>query len=161
MTDESIQKPYEHTPDEVEETSDAARRYIIEGDSFDEPYDLRGLCVYGVISVVRKIDEEILDGQLVLSPSQENRLAEVDHTIDRAVEKQMQYYPFGHNDKYRTEMDGRDYAQLANKKTHGTFVPVTSLSDTKSMRRVATSSLNTSGERSGHVTVLRPEPNPE
>lgn len=145
------QEPYLETPEEVLEIYESARRYILEGDSFDEPYDLRGLGVYGVIRTLREVYEETVDGTLSLSESQEGRYSEVEVTVDRAVAKDKQFYPFGKRDD-KTELDGHDFAQLSDRKTHSAVAPLSSL-DRRNYRKSQTGGINGSGEKSSPVTI--------
>ena len=145
---------YRETDEEVQDVFKATKRYIFEGDEIDEPYDLRGLGVYAVISALRSIDEEIDSGQLTLTDEQLYRLHMSEYRVDLAVngllidsplieDKKsvkgggMQFFPFGHNtDRFRLP-NTKDMDQLRAR--HSPDLPRPHLNAHKSNLRVATS----------------------
>ena len=115
MSDRDIERMnYLESDAEVAEAAASAIAYIFEGESINAPYDLRGLCVFGVIGALRENDEAFAG----LDDNQKQRLIQVETVVDKAVEARMHYYPFGHNaDKIEIEYGksgDRDDRQRAN-----------------------------------------------
>lgn len=91
---------YLETDEEVAETARATISYIIEGQQIAVISDLRGLCVYGVVGVLREHDALLYgtDTEAArLDEEQRQRLQEVENEVEKAVNANMQFFPFGHN----------------------------------------------------------------
>lgn len=105
------QPTYHETDEEVVEAAEAAIRYIHEGNTFDAPYDLRGLTVFGIIGALRVHDEQLHGAESTLSDKARQRLTEVEETVQTAVDKNMHYYPFG-DSHTKTQLDSIDKSRL-------------------------------------------------
>ena len=90
---------YRETDHDVAAVAEAALGYIMVGDEVDRPYDLRGLGVYGVIGMLREHDDVLHGDDAALDADQQGRLEQIESDIERAVGEDMQYFPFGHNNR--------------------------------------------------------------
>lgn len=103
---------YHETPEEVAEAAEATIRYINEGDTMDQPFDLRGLTVFGIIEALRNHDEALHGENATLTLEQRARLEEVEDTVQLAVDNNMHYYPFGESQN-KHNIDGAVYSHIA------------------------------------------------
>lgn len=125
---------YHETQEEVEETAAAAIRYIYEGETMDQPYDLRGLCVFGVIGALRLNDDALHGDDSKLTHDQRLRLVEVEDTVQTAVDSNMHYFPFGDNEN-KSRLDGSDLARLTGTKHFTGKVRIKGRSESRYARR--------------------------
>lgn len=87
---------YKETAHDVVAVAEAALGYILIGDGVDRPYNLRGLGVYGVISMLREHDDILHGDESALDEDQRGRLDQIESDVDHAVKDDMHFYPFGH-----------------------------------------------------------------
>jgi hypothetical protein len=95
---------HEQTDIEAQAIGADTINYIYSGDEFYAPYDLKGLCVFGVIKALREAEEN--DPSLYDSsdPARLDRIAFVEDLVQKVVDAGMQYYPWGHTDSKRYDI---------------------------------------------------------
>lgn len=82
---EDFGNEYLEKREEIEEAAYGAVAYIYDGDPIYAPHDLRGLCVYGVVSALREYNSNLYGDQAGLTNKQRERLEEVELEVDKAV----------------------------------------------------------------------------
>lgn len=111
---------YEHTDQEALQAGEAAMAYIHDGSVEGLPLEFRGVNVFGVIAALRQNDDVLHGETSDLTEDQQNRRDEIEADIDNSVDKNLQYYPFGHNRNVSYEGSSKEDAQRKGKQTsHG------------------------------------------
>lgn len=106
---------YIETEAVVQEAYYGTMEFIIDGNVLHKLFDVKGMCVYSLIRLMRENDELFYDDSSPLNVAQRERLELVEAAIGEAITKGMQYYPFGHEDEFKRvlSMKDRDNRQRA------------------------------------------------
>lgn len=113
---------YLETDADVADVNAGALAFILEGDDLGEPYDLRGLCVFGVAGMLRENYDRFFGEGSDISADERQRAELVASRVEEALDSDMHYYPFGLK---RTAADyeppKNDRQRLAMVRPHGSI----------------------------------------
>ena len=113
---------YLETDADVADVNAGALAFILESDDLGEPFDLRGLCVFGVAGMLRENYERFFGENPEIDDDQRQRAEIVASRVEEALDRDMHYYPFGHK---RTAEDyqlaGVDRRRLAMVRPSGSI----------------------------------------